>query len=46
MRVLIAEDQLLLLDGLTRMLTAHGFDVVGHRRRRVAAGRGPRLGPT
>ena len=28
MRVLIAEDQLLLLDGLTRMLTAHGFDVV------------------
>lgn len=28
MRVLIAEDQLLLRDGLTRMLTAHGFDVV------------------
>ena len=28
MRVLIAEDQLLLRDGLTRMLTAYGFDVV------------------
>lgn len=28
MRVLIAEDQLLLRDGLTRMLTAHGLDVV------------------
>ena len=28
MRVLIAEDQLLLRDGLTRMLTAHSFDVV------------------
>jgi DNA-binding NarL/FixJ family response regulator len=28
MRVLIAEDQLLLRDGLTRMLTAHGVDVV------------------
>jgi DNA-binding NarL/FixJ family response regulator len=27
-RVLIAEDQLLLRDGLTRMLTAHGMDVV------------------
>jgi DNA-binding NarL/FixJ family response regulator len=27
-RVLIAEDQLLLRDGLTRMLTAYGFDVV------------------
>ncbi|WP_328470992.1 response regulator transcription factor [Actinoplanes sp. NBC_00393] len=28
MRVLIAEDQVLLRDGLTRMLTAYGFDVV------------------
>ncbi|MET7668525.1 response regulator transcription factor [Micromonospora luteifusca] len=28
MRALIAEDQLLLRDGLTRMLTAYGFDVV------------------
>ncbi|GAA4951153.1 response regulator [Actinoplanes utahensis] len=28
MRVLIAEDQALLRDGLTRMLTAYGFDVV------------------
>jgi DNA-binding NarL/FixJ family response regulator len=28
MRVLIAEDQPLLLDGLTRMLTAYGFEVV------------------
>jgi DNA-binding NarL/FixJ family response regulator len=28
MRVLIAEDQLLLRDGLTRMLTAHAMDVV------------------
>lgn len=28
MRVLIAEDLALLRDGLTRMLTAHGFDVV------------------
>jgi len=28
MRVLIAEDQLLLRDGLTRMLTAYGLDVV------------------
>ena len=28
MRVLIAEDQLLLRDGLSRMLTAYGFDVV------------------
>ena len=28
MRVLIAEDQALLLDGLTRMLTAYGFEVV------------------
>jgi len=28
MRVLIAEDQLLLRDGLIRMLTANGFDVV------------------
>jgi hypothetical protein len=27
-RVLIAEDQLLLRDGLTRMLTAYGLDVV------------------
>jgi DNA-binding NarL/FixJ family response regulator len=27
-RVLIAEDQALLLDGLTRMLTAYGFEVV------------------
>lgn len=28
MRVLIAEDQILLRDGLSRMLTAYGFDVV------------------
>jgi DNA-binding NarL/FixJ family response regulator len=28
MRVLIAEDQVLLRDGLTRMLTAYGFEVV------------------
>ena len=28
MRVLIAEDQMLLRDGLTRMLTAYGLDVV------------------
>jgi DNA-binding NarL/FixJ family response regulator len=27
-RVLIAEDHVLLRDGLTRMLTAHGFDIV------------------
>ncbi|MEV4807678.1 response regulator transcription factor [Nonomuraea sp. NPDC049421] len=28
MRVVVAEDQFLLRDGLTRLLTAHGFDVV------------------
>lgn len=31
MRILIAEDSALLLDGLTRLLTAEGHDVVGHR---------------
>ncbi|MEU5941073.1 response regulator transcription factor [Micromonospora sp. NPDC047548] len=40
MRVLIAEDQLLLRDGLTRMLTANGFDVV------AAVDEGPRLTET
>lgn len=37
MRVLIAEDNALLRDGLTRLLTAHGFDVV------AAIERGPEL---
>jgi DNA-binding NarL/FixJ family response regulator len=37
MRVLIAEDHLLLRDGLTRMLTAYGFDVT------VAVPEGPGL---
>lgn len=31
MRVLIAEDSVLLLDGLTRLLTAEGHEVTGHR---------------
>ncbi|ACZ29251.1 two component transcriptional regulator, LuxR family [Xylanimonas cellulosilytica DSM 15894] len=30
MRIVIAEDSVLLLDGLTRLLTAEGHDVVGH----------------
>jgi DNA-binding NarL/FixJ family response regulator len=37
MRVVIAEDHALLRDGLTRLLTAHGFDVV------AAVERGPDL---
>ena len=31
MRIVIAEDSVLLLDGLTRLLTAEGHTVVGHR---------------
>ena len=31
MRVVIAEDSVLLLDGLTRLLTAEGHEVTGHR---------------
>ena len=45
MRVLIAEDQLLLRDGLIRMLTANGFEVVAAVDDGAGAARGPRLGP-
>ena len=31
MRIVIAEDSVLLLDGLTRLLTAEGHEVTGHR---------------
>lgn len=31
MRIVIAEDSVLLLEGLTRLLTAEGHDVTGHR---------------
>ncbi|HIW61355.1 MAG TPA: response regulator transcription factor [Candidatus Stackebrandtia excrementipullorum] len=39
MRVVVAEDHALLADGLTRLLTAHGFDVV------ELVDNGPRLAP-
>lgn len=50
MRIVIAEDSVLLLDGLTRLLTAEGHEVTGHRTAddlvaglsgALAAGRGP-----
>ena len=37
MRVVIAEDQFLLRDGLVRLLSAHGFEITG------AVGTGPEL---